>query len=180
MQGGSWQSTPDSRSDQSDETESSSSEGRPVKMSQRSLWFVEISLEIHASVSLQGMQYHKLALLALELTQALVCSLFISSHSLDCISCAVKKCVILLLEPLGYHQPRLKWFWRSWCIQGAERGMVTNVYETRNICSEFNLVSGEGLELVKSWIFTKKNRWKSIENLYWSSYTLLRCHHLFI
>ena len=45
------------------ETESSGSEGRPVKMSQHSSWFVEISLEIHASVSLQGMQCHNLTFL---------------------------------------------------------------------------------------------------------------------
>ena len=38
------------------EIESSISEGRPVKMSQYSSWFVEFSLEIHASVSLQGIQ----------------------------------------------------------------------------------------------------------------------------
>ena len=50
------QSTPDSRRDQSDEIGSSRSERRPVKMSQHSSWFVEFSLEIHASVSLQEMQ----------------------------------------------------------------------------------------------------------------------------
>ena len=52
---------------------SSSSEGRPVKMSRHSSWFVEFPLEIHVSVSPQGMQCH---LLALELTQALlfICS----------------------------------------------------------------------------------------------------------
>ena len=42
--------------DQSDEIGSSSSKGRPVKMRQHSSSFVEFSLEIHASVSLQGMQ----------------------------------------------------------------------------------------------------------------------------
>ena len=62
---GSWQSTPDSRRDQSDEIGSSSSEGRPVKMSQHSSRFVEFSLEIHASVSLQGMQCHNLTFLHL-------------------------------------------------------------------------------------------------------------------
>ena len=62
--------------------------GRPVKMSQHSSWFVEFSLEIHASVSLQGMQCHNLTFL--HFTQALlfVCSLFFFSHSLDCISCS--------------------------------------------------------------------------------------------
>ena len=56
------------------------------------------------------MQCHKITLLALELTQALACSLFFFSHSLECISCAVKKCVISLSKPLDDHQPRLKWF----------------------------------------------------------------------
>ena len=44
---------------------SSSSEGSPVKMSQHSSGFVEFSLEIHASVSLQGMQCHNLTFLHL-------------------------------------------------------------------------------------------------------------------
>ena len=47
------------------EIESSISEGRPVKMSQHSSWFVEFSLEIHASVSLRGMQCHNLTFLHL-------------------------------------------------------------------------------------------------------------------
>ena len=55
---------------------------------------VEISLEIHASVSLhmhKGMQCYITPLLHFELTQALlfVCSL--SSHSLDCISCSYEE-----------------------------------------------------------------------------------------
>ena len=50
-----WQlgSTPDIWETSRHEIESSSSEGRPVKMSQHSSSFVEISLEIHASVCLQ-------------------------------------------------------------------------------------------------------------------------------
>ena len=77
--------------------------------------FVEISLEIHANVSLQMHQecrVSQLSLLALELTQVHILRLFfvLSSHSLDCISCAVKKCAIPLSEPLDDHQPRLKWF----------------------------------------------------------------------
>ena len=47
------------------EIRSSSSEGRPVKMSQHSSWFVEFSLEIHGSVSLQGIQCHNLTFLHL-------------------------------------------------------------------------------------------------------------------
>ena len=54
----------------------------------------------------------QLNVLALELNQALlfVCSLFFFSHSLDCISCAVKKYAIPLSEPLDDHRPRLKGF----------------------------------------------------------------------
>ena len=71
---------------------SSSSEGRPVKMSKHSSSFVKISLEIHVSVSLRRHRewVSQLNLLALELTQAHIVRLFIflSSHSLDCISCS--------------------------------------------------------------------------------------------
>ena len=69
---------------------SSSSEGRPIKMSQHPSWFVEISLEIHASVSLQGIQCHNLTLLHLSWPKP-NCSFvlcFFFSHSLDCISCS--------------------------------------------------------------------------------------------
>ena len=62
---GSWQSTPDREETSRHEIGSSSSEGRPVKMSQHSSWFVEFSLEIHAGVSLQGMQCHNLTFLYL-------------------------------------------------------------------------------------------------------------------
>ena len=55
-QGGSWGVDTGQRETSRHEIESSISEGRPVKMSQHSSWFVEFSLEIHASVSLQGMQ----------------------------------------------------------------------------------------------------------------------------
>ena len=58
--------------------------------------FVEISLEIHASVSLHmhtgNAECYIKPLLALELTQS-YCSLFfvLSSHSLDCISCSYEE-----------------------------------------------------------------------------------------
>ena len=50
-----WQleSTPDREETSRHEIESSSSEGRSVKMSQHSSWFEKFSLEIYASVSLQ-------------------------------------------------------------------------------------------------------------------------------
>ena len=82
----------------------------------------------------QGMQCHRITLLALELTEALVCSLLFFSRSLDCISVAWKKCVIPLSEPVDDHRPRLKWFRRSWCIRGAEGGIVTDLsYSARTI-----------------------------------------------
>ena len=59
---------------------SSSSEGRPVKMNQHSSWFVEISLEIHNSTSLPGMQCHNLNFLHLSWPKPyclFVCSLFL-------------------------------------------------------------------------------------------------------
>ena len=89
----SGQSTPDSRSDQS-----ACVSPVPVR-EDRSRWvgipssFVEISLEIHVSVSLhmhKGMQCYITPLLHIELTQAHIVRLFfvLSSHSLDCISCS--------------------------------------------------------------------------------------------
>ena len=68
---------------------SSSSKGRPVKMSQHCSWFVEISLEIHASVSLQmhkGMQS--------------ITTLFFPPTPLIVFLVAMKKCAIPLSEPL--------------------------------------------------------------------------------
>ena len=50
------ESSPDREETSRHERESRVSEERPVKISQHSSWFVEFSLEIHASVSLQGMQ----------------------------------------------------------------------------------------------------------------------------
>ena len=84
----SGQSTPDSR-----ETSWHEIGSRAVR-EDRSRWvgipssFVEISLEIHASISLhmhKGMQCYITPLLAFKLTQAL---LFVFSRSLDCISCS--------------------------------------------------------------------------------------------
>ena len=89
-------------------------------MSQYSSWFVEFSLEIHASVSLQGMQCHRITLLALELTQAFVCSLFFPPTTLIVFLAAWKKCGIPLSEPLDDHWPRFKLFRRSGCVRGAE------------------------------------------------------------
>ena len=90
-----------------------------------SSWVIEFSLEIHASVSLH---MHRecnvtwLLFLNFELTQAHIVRLFfvLSSHSLDCIFVAMKKCAIPLSEPLDDHRPRSEMVWRSWCIRGAE------------------------------------------------------------
>ena len=64
------------------ERESSSSEGRPVKMRQHSSWVVEFSLEIHASVSLhmhKGMQCYITPLLALSVNPSSYCSFVLCS-----------------------------------------------------------------------------------------------------
>ena len=58
--------------------------------------FVEVLLEIHASVSLhmhKGIQCYITPLLHFELTRAFlfVCSFVLSSHSLDCISCSYEE-----------------------------------------------------------------------------------------
>ena len=120
-QDGSWAVDTGQRRDQSDEIGSSRSEGRPVKTSQLSSWFVEFSLEIHASVSLQGMQCY-ISSSCTWVNPSPYCSFVLCSFSpipLVCISCAVKKCAIPLSEPLDDHRPRSEMFRRSWCIGGG-------------------------------------------------------------
>ena len=83
------------------EIESSSSGRRTVKMSQHSSWFVEISLEIHTSVSQQGMQCHNLTFLHLSWPKP-YCSCVLCSFSptpLIVFLVAIEKCVIPLSEP---------------------------------------------------------------------------------
>ena len=87
---------------------SRSSEGRPVKKSQHSSWFVEFSLEIHPSVSLQGKQCHKLTFLHLSCPKP-YCSLFFFSHYLDCIPCAMKKCQMPLSETTRWFTGQGDW-----------------------------------------------------------------------
>ena len=106
----SGQSTPDSR-----ETSWHEIGSRAVR-EDRSRWvdipssFVEISLEIHASVSLHmhtgNAECYITPLLALELTEA-YCSF--SPTSLIVFLIAMKKCAITLLEPLVDHRSRSKW-----------------------------------------------------------------------
>ena len=73
--------------------------------------FVEISLEIHASVSLHmhtgNAERYITPLLALELTQA-YCSFVLFSHSLDCISCSYEE---MCDTPIGTTSwsPAKKW-----------------------------------------------------------------------
>ena len=87
----SGQSTPDSRETSWDEI------GSRAVREDRSRWvgipcsFVEISVEIHASVSLhmhKGMQCYITPLLSLWVNPSLIVRLFFFSRSLDCISCS--------------------------------------------------------------------------------------------
>ena len=92
-----WQSTPESRETSWHEI------GSWAVREDRSRWvgipssFVEISLEIHASVSLhmhKGMQCYITPLLAIWVNPSLIVRLFVcslSSHSLDCISCSYEE-----------------------------------------------------------------------------------------
>ena len=68
----------------------------------------------------------QLALLALELTQALlfVCSLFFPPTPLIVFLVAWKKCVIPLSEPLDDHRSRLKWF-KEVDVSEGRLGIVT-------------------------------------------------------
>ena len=92
------QSTPEAAETSRHEIGSRSSEGRPVKMSQHSSWLVEISQKKKLHIS-DSLQMHKecivsqLNFFALELTQTHIVrlSVFLFSHSLDCISCGHKE-----------------------------------------------------------------------------------------
>ena len=105
----SGQSIPDSRSDQSAWV-------NPVPVREgRSRWvgiptsFVEISLEIHASVSLhmhKEMQCYITPLLHFELTHAYCSFVLFPTTPLIVYLVAMKKCVIPLSEPLVDHRPR--------------------------------------------------------------------------
>ena len=82
-------------------------EGR-VKMSRRLCCFVEVSLEIQASVGLHmytGNAVLHNSLSALELTPSVGSFVLFSSCSLDCISCSVRKFALPLSEPLVDHRP---------------------------------------------------------------------------
>ena len=106
----SGQSTPDSRSDQS----ARERESRAVR-EDRSRWvgipssFVEISLEIHASVSLHmhtgNAECYITPLLALELTQAYLFVCSFSPTPLTVFLVAMKKCAMPLSEPQDDHRP---------------------------------------------------------------------------
>ena len=82
-QKGSWQSTPDREETSRHEIGSCSSEGRPVKMNQHSLWLVGILQKLHVSDSLHMHKEYRVSqlnLLELELTQA-YCSFVLCSFS---------------------------------------------------------------------------------------------------
>ena len=112
---GSWQgtrteeSTRDSRETSRHERGSRPVKKDRVKMNRHSSCFVEVSLEIHASVSLymlSGMQRCYIAsLLHLSKPQAF-CSFFLFSPVPSIVfDVAVKKCALPLSEPLVYHRP---------------------------------------------------------------------------
>ena len=87
--------------------------------------FVEVSLEIHASVSLhmhKGMQCYITPLLHFELTRALLfgCSFVLFPPTpLIVFLVAMKKCAMPLSEPLDDHRPRNEMVRRSWHIRGG-------------------------------------------------------------
>ena len=152
------QSTPDSR-----ETSWHEIGSRAVRVD-RSRWvgipssFVEISLEVHASVSLhmhKGMQCYMTPLLALKLTQA-YCSFVLCSFSpapLIVFLVAMKKCAIPLSEPLDDHRPRSEMVRRSWRIRGGGRGgIVTNRVQAflKGISPKVNVIGRLEFELAYS------------------------------
>ena len=86
--------------------------------------FVEISQEIHGSVSLhmhKGMQCYITPLLALELTQAYCWFVLFPPTPLIVFLEAMKKCAIPLSQPLDDNRPRNEMVLRSWC-NGGPRG----------------------------------------------------------
>ena len=107
----SGESTPDSRSDQSAwESPVAVREDRSRLVGIPSS-FVEISLEIHASVSLHmhmgnTMLHNSSLALWVNPSILFVCSLFFPPTPLTVFLVAMKKCVMPLSEPLVDHRPR--------------------------------------------------------------------------
>ncbi len=66
----------------------------------------------------------QLNFLALELTHIVYLFFVLSSHSLDCNSCAVKKCAIPLSEPLVDHRPRTEMVSKKLMYSGGRGGIV--------------------------------------------------------
>ena len=136
----SGQSTPDSR-----ETSRHERESRAVK-EDRSRWigipssFVEISLEIHASVSLhmhKGMQCYITPLLSLWVNPSIlfVCSFVLFPPTpLIVFLVAMKKCAIPLSEQQVDHRPKSEMVRRSWCIGGG-RGYIVTFLQTEIIAN---------------------------------------------
>ena len=122
---GSRQRKPE-RWDQSEEMGSRPVKEDRVKMSRHSSCFVEVSLVIHASVSLymlSEMQCYITPCLALWVNPNHIVRLFflLSSRSLDCIfDVAVEKCALPLSGPLVDHRPRRGMVKRSWYNVWAE------------------------------------------------------------
>ena len=132
---GSRHRTPE-RWDQSEEMGSRPVKEDRVKMSRHSSCFVEVSLVIHASVSLymlSEMQCYITPCLALwvnpkHIVRFVRLFFLLSSRSLDCIfDVAVEKCALPLSEPLVDHRPRRGMVRRGWCNSWERRGNVTVV-----------------------------------------------------
>ena len=80
------------------------------------------------------MQCYITPLLALGTNPSHIVRMFLvlSSHSLDCISCAIKKCAIPLSEPLDDHRPRrLKWFEEVYVTGAGDEGGIVTPYRFR-------------------------------------------------
>ena len=113
----SWQSIPDSRRDQSTRERVQSQWGKTSQDESAflvALWkFRKGCTSAFVYRCTKECRVSQLNLLALELTQAHIVRLFFVLFSpipLIVFLVAVKKCVILLSEPLDDHRPRLKWF----------------------------------------------------------------------
>ena len=106
----------------------SSSEGKPVKMSQHATWFVEISLEIHTSVSLQGMQCHNLTYLHLSWPKPYCSFVLCSFLPLPWLYflCRKEMCDTPIGTTRWFTGQEVKWF-KEVDVSGGRGGIVTSI-----------------------------------------------------
>ena len=137
--------------------------------------FVEISLKIHASVSLhmhKDCRVSQLNLPALELTQAHIVRLFfvLFSHSLDCISCSHKEMCDTPVGTNRWSPTKIEMFRRSWC-NGGRGDIVT--YKL-----EFNVYLSVKTSIFKLFEMHKHGKIAnsaSLETYYSTGYRLFVC-----